>query len=111
VFYICVSNTDDHLRNHGFLLTENGWELSPAYDINPVENGTGLSLNISEKDNALDLGLALEVAPYFRVSGKRSQEIITEVKTAVNQWRVVAKKYGISRNESDAMEKAFRNSY
>ncbi len=107
VFYICVSNTDDHLRNHGFILTENGWELSPAYDINPVENGTGLSLNISEKDNALDLGLALEVAPYFRVSGKRSQEIITEVKAAVNQWRGVARKYGISRNERDVMEKAF----
>jgi serine/threonine-protein kinase HipA len=47
VFSICVSNTDDHLRNHGFLLREKGWQLSPAYDINPTETGTGLKLNIS----------------------------------------------------------------
>ena len=65
VFSICVSNTDDHLRNHGFLLTEKGWGLSPAYDINPVETGMGLKLNISEDDNALDLDLVLSVAPYF----------------------------------------------
>jgi len=53
VFSISVSNTDDHLRNHGFLLTERGWILSPAYDINPNETGLGLSLNISESDNSL----------------------------------------------------------
>ena len=47
LFNICVSNTDDHLRNHGFLLTNQGWILSPAYDINPIETGTGLKLNIS----------------------------------------------------------------
>ncbi len=56
VFYICVSNTDDHLRNHGFLLTEGGWILSPAYDMNPVETGSGLSLNISETDNSQEIG-------------------------------------------------------
>lgn len=53
VFSICVSNTDDHLRNHGFLLTPKGWESSPAYDMNPNENGSGLKLNISETNNAL----------------------------------------------------------
>ncbi len=52
VFYIAVKNTDDHLRNHGFLLTNDGWRLSPAYDVNPVYFGTGLTLNISETDNA-----------------------------------------------------------
>ena len=107
VFYICVRNTDDHLRNHGFLLTESGWVLSPAYDINPVETGTGLSLNISEKDNALHLDLAKEVAPYFRVSEKRANEIIEVVKKSVDQWRGVAEKYGISRNEHEIMVKAF----
>jgi serine/threonine-protein kinase HipA len=107
VFYICVRNTDDHLRNHGFLLTESGWVLSPAYDINPVETGTGLSLNISEKDNALHLDLAKEVAPYFRVSGKRANEIIEVIKKSINQWRTLAEKYGISKNERDIMAKAF----
>jgi serine/threonine-protein kinase HipA len=107
LFSICVRNTDDHLRNHGFLLTERGWVLSPAYDINPVETGTGLSLNISENDNSLDVSLAKEVAPYFRVSEKRGNEIIKVVKKAVEQWSVVAKKYGISKSERDVMARAF----
>lgn len=50
-FNICVKNTDDYLRNHGFLLTEKGWILSPAYDINPTETGTGLKLNISKNEH------------------------------------------------------------
>ena len=108
VFYICVSNTDDHLRNHGFLLTEGGWILSPAYDMNPVETGNGLSLNISETDNAQELDLAIEVAPYFRVSEKRASEIIEKVKASVGQWNTVAEKQGISRTERDLMSAAFR---
>ncbi len=107
VFYICVRNTDDHLRNHGFLLTESGWVLSPAYDINPVETGTGLSLNISEKDNSLHLDLAKEVAPYFRVSEIRANKIIEVVKKSVDQWRAHAEKYGISKTERDTMARAF----
>lgn len=108
VFYISVSNTDDHLRNHGFVLTTNGWVLSPAYDINPVETGTGLSLNISEKDNALDLELAMEVAPYFRVEKKNARIIIEKAKKAVGEWPAVAKKLGISKAERDLVGKAFR---
>jgi serine/threonine-protein kinase HipA len=107
VFYICVSNTDDHLRNHGFLFTESGWILSPAYDINPVEKASGLSLNISEKDNALDLNLALEVASYFRLSEKRANEIVTVVKKSVDHWRTFAEKYGISKMEREIMARAF----
>jgi serine/threonine-protein kinase HipA len=107
VFYICVGNTDDHLRNHGFLLTESGWVLSPAYDINPVEKPTGLSLNISEKDNSLDLNLALEVAPYFRVSTKRASEVVRVIKKSVDQWRRLAEKQGISKTERDRMANAF----
>jgi serine/threonine-protein kinase HipA len=107
VFYICVKNTDDHLRNHGFILTESGRILSPTYDINPVETGTGLSLNISENDNALDLDLAKEVAPYFRLSDKQATKIIQVVKKAVEQWKNIAQKYGISKNEQDRMVNAF----
>ncbi len=108
VFYICVSNTDDHLRNHGFLLTEGGWILSPAYDMNPVETGSGLSLNISETDNCQELDLAIEVSHYFRVSKARAQEIIEKVKTSVGQWNTVAEKQGISRTEREGMSTAFR---
>ena len=108
VFYICVSNTDDHLRNHGFLLTGKGWRLSPAFDINPVRKAVGLHLNISEKDNSLDLNLALEVAPYFPLSNKRSQEIMIAVTESVKNWNAVAEKYRISKSERDLMAEAFR---
>lgn len=108
VFSIAVSNTDDHLRNHGFILTGNGWTLSPAYDINPTEFGTGLSLNISENDNSLDFDLAKDVAPYFRLSGKRATEIIQQVLDSVSEWREYANQYGIPGSEQDAMAKAFR---
>ena len=67
VFNIAVSNTDDHLRNHGFLLTKNGWKLSPAYDLNPIVGKHGLHLNITDADNALDYQLAFDVKDFFRL--------------------------------------------
>ena len=107
VFSICISNTDDHLRNHGFILTDRGWQLSPAYDINPVETGTGLSLNISENDNALELDLAREVAPYFRIGDKEIETIIKTSVKIISTWREVAKQYGISRSDIELMSGAF----
>jgi len=107
VFSICVSNTDDHLRNHGFILTTEGWELSPAYDINPVESGNGLSLNITESDNSLDLDLALEVREFFRLSESRANIIISDVTKAVGNWREIASKYGISHSEQELKSLAF----
>jgi serine/threonine-protein kinase HipA len=110
VFSICVSNTDDHLRNHGFILSEKGWLLSPAYDINPNETGTGLKLNISENDNALDLDLAMEVHEYFRLSKEQAIKIINEVKKSVQSWKAIAVKYGISKAEQDLKNIAFSKS-
>lgn len=107
VFSICVKNTDDHLRNHGFLLTDAGWVLSPAYDINPNEYGTGLHLNISQDDNALDLHLAEAVAPHFRVSAGRAAAIIDQVQHSITLWKEMAGKYKISRAEQERMEPAF----
>jgi len=107
VFSICVSNTDDHLRNHGFILTPRGWILSPAFDINPVETGTGLKLNISDSDNALDLNLALEVSTYFRLNQERAFQIIQEVKNAVRNWRTIARKYGLSHLDCELKSTAF----
>jgi len=95
VFSVCVSNTDDHLRNHGFLLTPGGWILSPAYDINPVETGMGLKLNISENDNDLDLDLAMDVHPYFRLEQAKAIEILNDVKQSVAHWKHHATKWGI----------------
>jgi len=108
VFNIAVSNCDDHLRNHGFTLTDRGWQLSPAYDINPDENGMGLKLNVSENDNSLDFDLALSVAPYFGLDNKKANEILNEIKLTVSDWRKIASKYGISRAEQDKVSNAFR---
>lgn len=107
-FNVCISNTDDHLRNHGFLLTDSGWILSPAYDINPTPNGTGLKLNISENDNALDLDLVRKVGPYFRLEEKETNAIISTIQQNVAQWEQLAMDLGIPRNEIELMKNAFR---
>ena len=107
VFFICISNTDDHLRNHGFILEEKGWSLAPAYDINPSPFGTGLKLNISETDNAQDLSLALQVAPYFRIKHSNAKKIVAHTIDMVSNWPQVAKKCGISKSEQDSMASAF----
>ena len=107
VFSICVRNTDDHLRNHGFLLTDKGWRLSPAYDINPNEYGTGLSVNITDTDNSLDLDVAIEIADYFRLSDQKASQIIKKVSSAVKDWRKVAATYKISNAEQERMSAAF----
>jgi serine/threonine-protein kinase HipA len=83
VFNMLVSNTDDHLRNHGFLLEPGrGWRLSGAYDMNPVPHSIGLMLNVSTADNALDLELARSVAPYFRVSTRMASDVIERSKAS-----------------------------
>jgi len=107
VFYICVSNTDDHLRNHGFLLQERGWVLSPAYDINPVAMGGGLALNISRDDNSQSLELARSVAPVFRVTDDKVDAIIDEVVSAVRGWMELAQQLKLPLREISVMKNAF----
>jgi len=110
VFNISVKNTDDHLRNHGFLLTPLGWILSPAFDINPVYHGRGLTLNISETDNALEFDLAKSVAKYFRVPANKATAIISKVQQAASKWQKVSKTYNIPGSEQDLMAQAFEKS-
>lgn len=107
VFSVAISNTDDHLRNHGFLLTKNGWELSPAYDINPMERGHGLSLNISEDDNSLDFDLCMDVKDYFRWKEKEAKTFINKTKDVVGQWKLRSIQMNISDLEQTMMESAF----
>lgn len=107
VFSIAVRNTDDHLRNHGFLLSDGGWRLSPAYDLNPDPDGTGLSLNISEDENPLSFDLALEVAPFFRLPPGKAESILAQIRTAVRGWKDRAHHLGISNAEQERMAPAF----
>lgn len=108
VFNIATSNTDDHLRNHGFILGKKGWRLSPAYDINPSVDKEGLSLSIDGEDHSLDFDLARSVGEYFRLSKPEMDKILKEVLTAVKNWRRVATANGIPRAEQEEMAAAFR---
>ncbi len=107
VFNIAISNTDDHLRNHGFILTKDGWILSPAYDLNPSIDKDGLALNIDMDNNALDFELAKSVGEYFRLNTLQMENIIQEVTQVTSNWKTIAGEIGISRAEMEMMEKAF----
>lgn len=109
VFNLLVSNTDDHLRNHGFILVPGkGWRLSAAYDMNPVPDSHGLKLNISESDNAMDLDLVRSVAQYFRINAKTANGIIENFQAVVKQWPKITAQLGIPLQEQKWMASAFR---
>lgn len=108
VFNIAISNTDDHLRNHGFILKQKGWVLSPAYDLNPSIEKNGLSLNIDMDNNALDFDLARSVGMYFRLSENEMETIIGEVLSSVRDWKNIANKIGIKNAEIELMAGAFK---
>lgn len=107
VFNIAVSNTDDHLRNHGFIYHDGGWILSPAYDINPVTPANGLHLNISDNDNSLDFDLAMEVIDFFQLKVADAETIKDKVLSSVAAWQDVSTDIGMSRKERQLMEPAF----
>lgn len=109
VFNMLVCNTDDHLRNHGFILVPGrGWRLSEAYDMNPVPDAHGLKLNVSDADNALDLDLARAVARYFRIDARTADAIIAHGQAVVAQWPRIADNLRIPNREQERMAPAFR---
>ena len=112
VFNMAVSNTDDHLRNHAFILKKNGWMLSPLYDVNPVPYGDELALNVNENDNHILIPLAIETAPHFDIkkddAARMADEIITIVR---DNWERLAAKYGIPRGKIEDMRPAFSACY
>lgn len=107
IFNISISNTDDHLRNHGFLLSSEGWRLSPAFDVNPSIEKQGLALNIDTDNNALDLDLARSVGEFFMLDTASMDKIISEVKFVVSDWRKYASSIGIPKTEQEMMTPAF----
>jgi serine/threonine-protein kinase HipA len=108
LFNVLVSNTDDHLRNHGFVLTNQGWRLSPAFDMNPNEMGNGLTLNISENSNEQDIAVVMYTASYYQVKVDKANKILKEMLKEITNWRTVAKNFGISNSEIELTKRAFR---
>ena len=112
VFYMAVSNTDDHLRNHAFIFTENGWELSPLYDVNPVSFGDELSLTVSEEDNSINIDLAIQTAVRFGISETDATTYAKNILTVVQEnWEKRAMALGLSRRLIEEMRPAFSACY
>ncbi len=113
VFSILITNTDDHLRNHGFLWAgSDGWRLSPAYDLNPVPidiKPRFLSTAIDMDNGTASLKLAYEVASYFELTGNEARTIAGEVGNAVSAWRKTAESLGLKKTEIERMASAFEH--
>jgi serine/threonine-protein kinase HipA len=112
VFTILISNTDDHLRNHGFLrMSTAGWSLSPAFDLNPNPEGGTKQLATAIDDNSTEASLAtaLEVAPIFRISETQARAILAEVLAATERWRDLARATGLGAQQLERLEPAFEH--
>lgn len=106
VFYIIVGNSDDHFRNHGFLLTRKGWELSPAYDINPTL-ADNQSLLINRSTSESDLNILLTSAGEYMLSTVKAKSIINEVESAMKSWRTEARRLGLPQRDIDMFAPRF----
>ena len=107
-FNICIGNSDDHFRNHGFLLTAKGWTLSPAYDMNPTLNEYQ-SLLISNSSSKADLAILSDACEDYMLPQDVATKIISEVVAAVKGWKALATKLGIANSEMDLFGNTFES--
>lgn len=107
-FNICVGNSDDHFRNHGFLLTKKGWTLAPAYDLNPTDSMTQ-SLLIDSNSNESSLTRLLKACDDYYISPEKAENIISHVKNAVRHWESIAEKLQIPYSEMERFAWRFDN--
>jgi serine/threonine-protein kinase HipA len=106
-FNVAVGNRDDHLRNHGFLLTPTGWRLAPAFDLNPNIDKADHVLNLDETDNRPSLATVIDTAEWYQLSKDQGAAIVSEVMSATRHWRQAARQLGISRADIEIMAAAF----
>lgn len=108
VFGILVNNTDNHLRNHGFLREDAGWALSPAFDLNPTPFDADFATDVADPGDGASLEAALAVAGYFRLTSSQARAVLAEVQEAVGGWDRAAAACGIGERERARMAPAFR---
>lgn len=112
VFNMAVSNTDDHLRNHACMFSENGWTLSPLYDVNPVPYGDELSLLVDDRNADISVPLAVGTACRFGIQIDTAETIAKEMLAIVrNNWERLAKEHGLTRGQIESMRPAFNECY
>ncbi|MBQ6624074.1 MAG: HipA domain-containing protein, partial [Mogibacterium sp.] len=109
VFSMAVTNTDDHLRNHAFILSKKGWTLSPMFDVNPVPYGNELALNVDEQDNRISIELALRTAGKYGIDERKAEKLAKEINGVVSaDWENLAKTLDMSRSQIENMRPAFK---
>lgn len=107
LFNILIHNTDDHLRNHGFFISEQGIRLSPSYDMNPSIDRTELTLAINEVETACDVAIAMDAYRDYGLTAQQADRVLQQVQAAVHDWRSEAGRLHIPRAEQDLMASAF----
>ena len=105
-FNVLTAHRDDHLRNHGFLRVATGWELAPAFDLNPMPEMTEHELAIDEGVHAGDIDLVIETAPFYRLSVRDARAIVAEVRAALTAWRVIVASAPLGEMEIDTLSDA-----
>ena len=104
MFNVLIGNRDDHLRNHGFIRELTGWRLSPAFDVNPSVAKQDHTLTLDGKHATPEVGLVMATADLYRLKATRAQEVFTEVRTALGDWKAVAQRHGLGGIEIHRME-------
>ena len=107
VFNVAISNRDDHLRNHGFILLPNGWRLSPAFDLNPNIDKAEHALNLDMGDNRANMDSVIATAQYYELSADQAAQIVDEILRVTRQWESIANQLAISRADIELMRAAF----
>jgi serine/threonine-protein kinase HipA len=108
VFNILVHNTDDHLRNHGFFIDEQGLRLSPAYDMNPSLDRKELTLAINEIETICDVSIAMDACKDYGLTLQQAGEVHKQVRAAVSGWQLEASRLHIPEVEQSLMATAFQ---
>jgi serine/threonine-protein kinase HipA len=106
-FNVAVGNRDDHLRNHGFILTGTGWILAPAFDLNPNLDRAEHVLNLDETDNRPSLATVIETSEWYQLSKDRGRAIVDEVLAVTRRWRTAAQQARIARADIELTAAAF----
>lgn len=109
-FNVAIGNRDDHLRNHGFLLTPTGWRLAPAFDLNPNTDRADHVLNIDESDNRPSLATVIETSEWYLGSKDRGRAVVTEILNETRTWREAAQALKIARADIELTATAFSES-
>ncbi len=109
VFGILIHNTDDHLRNHGFLIGPQGLRLSPAYDMNPSIERRELSLAINEVEISCDVSIAIDACRDYGLTRQQAEGVVKQVRSVVAEWRTHVTSLGIPKSEQELMAAAFES--